>query len=98
MRPLQYAQNERGIPLHGVLLYPRIGDWTGDQNRQPVPADLPERAARTSPRLWVVLSHGPKFWQTQVLGPLSRFYDDVATEHFGEVIEVHRLQLRRSAR
>jgi uncharacterized membrane protein len=97
LRPLLYAQNERGIPLRGVLIYPRIVPWIGDQNHQPVPADLSQRAARLYPRVWVVLSHRPSAWESAILGPMRRLYDDVQTEDLG-LIEVHELRARASRR
>lgn len=96
LRALRYAQAERSVPMHGVLLYPPALTWTGDQdlNLLTVPPGLPERAAQTFPRVWVVLSHRPSAWKPQVLTPLGRFYEDVATEHVSDGIEVHELRLR----
>lgn len=80
--------------MRGVRLYPRLRYWTGDQQIEPMPADLPARAARAHARLWVVLSHKNPAWKPVVLTPLGRFYDDVATEHVGDEIEVHELHVR----
>lgn len=96
-RPLEYALRERGVPMHGTLLYPALKQWRGDTRLQPVPSTLPALAAKTYPRLWVVLSHRPKAWQPVVLTPLGRFYDDVSTAHLGKFIEIHELQRRPEA-
>ncbi len=92
-RALQYAQTERGVSLRAVVLYPSVRPWTGDQAIEPVPLDLPNRAASAFPRLWVVLSHRNRTWEPVVLKPLRRFYEDVGVEHFGDV-EVRELRLR----
>ena len=93
MRGLQYAQVERGTPMRGVRLYPALQPWTGDMSLQPMPPDLPRRAAHTYPRLWVVLSHRDWAWEPVVLSPLRRYYHDVTTKRFGNV-EVHELRVR----
>ncbi len=93
MRALQYAQTERAIPMRGMLLYPGERPWVGDLRIEPLAPDLPKRAARTYPRVWVVLSHRDSAWDPVVLAPMRRYYEDQATEHFSGV-DIHEMRVR----
>ena len=90
LKPLIYAQRERHETVPAALLYPTTVPPYGDAQVAALPRDLPLRASRTHPHLWLVLSHSKAKWQRAVLQPLHRYYRDASTVHEGniEVVEL----------
>ena len=85
LKPLIYAQRERHQTVPATLLYPTTVPPYGDAQVAALPRDLPLRASRTHPHLWLVLSHAKGKWQRVVLRPLHRYYVDASTVHIGNI-------------
>ena len=90
LKPLIYAQRERHETVPATLLYPTTVPPYGDGQVAALPRDLPARASRTHPHLWLVLSHSREKWQRAVLRPLHRYYLNASTVHVGniEIVEL----------